>query len=100
MEDDALDILACEIELRPRGAPGIEEIVAVAVGTERSGQRTLVVSFEPDAAPRVEAFAAAEQRCCSTLSWAVSHSDRGTELTIGAAPHQIDLLEQLFSRGR
>jgi hypothetical protein len=100
MDDDALDILACEIDLRPRGAPGIEEIACAAVGTERSGQRTLVVSFEPDAAPRVEAFAAAERRCCSTLSWAVAHSDRGTELTIGAAPQQIDVLQQVFSRGR
>jgi hypothetical protein len=97
-DQNALDILACEIELRPRGAPGIEEIAVAVVEVERPGPRALTVDFDAAAAQDVQAFAAAEQRCCATLSWTVERADGVTRLTIGAAPAQIDLLERLFSK--
>ncbi|MEX1255309.1 MAG: hypothetical protein WEE64_13305 [Dehalococcoidia bacterium] len=95
-DENALDILACEIELRPRGAPGIEDIARAIVTVERAGPCTLAVEFDAAAAADVEAFAAAEQRCCSTLSWTVEHREGVTRLTIGAEPPQIDLLEEIF----
>jgi hypothetical protein len=97
-DQNALDILACEIELRPRGAPGIEQLASAVIAVERPGPRALTVEFDPAASAQVEAFAAAEQSCCSTLSWAVERTDGVTRLTIGAAPAQIELLERLFSK--
>ena len=97
-EGNGLDVLGCEIELRPRGAPGIEKIAKAIMTVERDGPRALAVEFDAGAARDVEAFVAAERRCCSTLSWAVEQTDGVTRLTIGAEPPQIDLLEEIFSK--
>lgn len=94
---DALDVLACEIELRPAGAPGIDAIAKSVLNVERDGERSLAVSFDPSAQRAVEAFAAAERDCCSTLSWTVETQDGAVRLVVGAEPRQIDALEALFT---
>jgi hypothetical protein len=95
---DALDTLACEIELRPVGAPGFDAIADAILNVQRDGERTLAVSFDPAATSRVEAFAAAECQCCSTLRWVVERGDGVVRLRIGAEPAQIDVLEALFTQ--
>jgi hypothetical protein len=94
----ALDVLACEIELRPAGAPGFDAIANAIVNVQRDGERQLAVSFDPAAAPQVEAFAAAECQCCSTLRWTVERGDGVVRLRVGAEPAQIDVLEALFTQ--
>ena len=97
---DALNALACEIELRPRGAPGIGAIAKAVRNVTRDGERSLAVSFDPAAARDIEAFVAAEQRCCSTLMWTLTRDAVALRLTIEAQPQQIDVLEELFTTRR
>lgn len=97
---DTLDVLACEIELRPVGAPGFDAIADAILNVQRDGERRLAVSFDPAATPQVEAFAAAECQCCSTLRWVVERGDGVVRLTVGAEPQQIDVLEQLFTSAK
>jgi hypothetical protein len=54
------------------------------------------LSFNETAMPTIEAFAAAERLCCSTILWEVNAAS--SELRIGAAPAQLDALEAVFSR--
>jgi hypothetical protein len=96
-QSQALDVLVCDWQARPRGAPGIAEIAPSVQGVRRDGA-ALVVSFDANAARDVEAFVAAEQQCCSTLTWALEPRDGSLVLTIGAAPQQLDVLEQLFRK--
>ncbi len=67
LQSKALDVLACDWQARPRGAPGIAEIAPSVQDVRREGQ-ALVVSFDANAAGDVEAFVSAEQQCCSTLT--------------------------------
>jgi hypothetical protein len=64
----------------------------------RDGERALAVSFDPAAARDIEAFVAAEQQCCSTLTWTLSPARGTLRLTIEAQPQQLDVLEELFTR--
>src|ERR1700694_2022325 len=96
-QQNALDVLACEIGVRPRGAPGIAEIAPSVQGVRRDGA-ALVVSFDANAARDIEAFGAGEPQFCSTLTGALEPRDGSLVLTIGAAPQQLDVLEQLFSQ--
>jgi hypothetical protein len=95
---DALAVLACEIDRRPRGAPDIEAVADSIVDVRRDGERALAVSFRPEAFSDVEAFVAAERRCCPALSWTLDRSDGAVRLIITAQPRQIDVLERLFTR--
>ncbi|MEX2158517.1 MAG: hypothetical protein WEB04_03865 [Dehalococcoidia bacterium] len=96
-DKDVLDVLACEFELRPLGAPGIDAVAKAALNVKRDGERKLAVSFDPSAQRVVEAFAAAERDCCSTLSWTVETQNGTLRLIVGAQPQQIDVLEAMFT---
>lgn len=93
----ALEVLACDIDVRPLGAPGIDEIASAILGVERVDD-DLVVLFAPAAALLIERFVAAEQRCCATIRWDVEAATDAVRLRIGAEPQQLELLERLFSR--
>jgi hypothetical protein len=97
--EDTLDLLACDIELRPVGAPGVDALAAAIRGVERNGE-TLVVSFAADARKVVERFAAAERQCCALIRWDVEHAADGVWLRVGAASEQLDVLEAMFRTAR
>ncbi len=94
---DALEVLACEIDVRPVGAPGIDALAAAILGVERVDGE-LIVSFAPGAADVVRRFVAAEERCCATIRWDVETIPDAVRLRIGAEPQQIEVLERLFTR--
>jgi hypothetical protein len=94
---NALEVLACEIDVRPVGAPGIDEIAPAILGVERA-DGGLVVTFARSAADVVQRFVAAEQRCCATISWDMEQTPDAVRLRVGAEAQQIELLERLFAR--
>ena len=66
----------------------------------RDGERALAVSFDLSASREIEAFVAAEQQCCSTLTWTLARDADALRLTVEAQPQQIDVLEELFTTRR
>jgi len=94
--EDVLETLACEIDERPAGAPTPDDLIPALRGTRRE-PGALVVEFDPAAAEAVEAFVAAERRCCAGIGWDV---ERGSTigLHITATPAQLDALAGLWSR--
>lgn len=94
----ALEVLACDIELRPADAPAAGKIGQAARSAARR-DGALVVTFDASAAGDVERFAAAERSCCATLAWEVRSVSDGVELTVRGSPEQLDLLSRVFASG-
>src|SRR5947209_1185305 len=92
--DVLLETLACDLTVRPAGAPGIEVIARSVRGVRREAE-TVIIEFAPEAADAVAAFVDAERRCCADLTWNLAH-DPAPRLIIGATPNQLDGLEALF----
>lgn len=67
-DGELLEVLACDLQARPRGAPGAAEILP-AVQSVRREPDALLITFAPGALAAVAAFVAAEQRCCAGIGW-------------------------------
>ncbi len=94
-EHDVLDVLACDMAARPRGAASVFD-VAPAVRNVQREDGALVITFAPEAAPAVAEFVAAERLCCREIGWELRETPAPT-LRIAASPARLDLLEQLFA---
>ena len=92
--DDLLEVVGCEIALRP-DAPGIEELAARVLGSQRSGD-VLRVKFASDAKEDVEGFASAERTCCGGIDWDVSGGE-GVILTIRGSRQAVDVIEGVLN---
>ena len=85
-----LATLACDLGLRPAGAPGFADLAGAVRAVRREGPE-LLVEYDPSAAESVAALAAAERRCCRTIGWEAV----GATLRVRAQPDQLDAIEQL-----
>ncbi len=94
-QDEDLDVLACDFQARPRGAPTVFDVLS-GVRQVRRTACTLTVDFAPDAAETVTAYVEAEHLCCADIRWEL---ERGPvlRLHIGAKPGQLDILEQMYT---
>lgn len=93
--DDTLDVLACEYQKRPRGAPSFFDLQPSIREVQRE-PHSLVITFEPDAASNVEALAAAERLCCTTIGFDVTR-DPAPTLRISATDAQLEVFEQFLT---
>lgn len=94
---DLLDVLACEIGVRPAGAPSPEDLATGLRGIQRTGD-ALTLTFAPAAAALVEAFAEAERRCCAGIDWRVKQ-DEAVTLHIRATATQLDAIAEHWLPG-
>jgi hypothetical protein len=92
--DDALNVLACEIDKRPKGAPSFFDLQHSirAVRRERDGLR---IDFDPAEAGAVRQLVEAERRCCPEIGWDLQQTPSLT-LVIRATPAQLDVFEQFI----
>lgn len=90
-DDD--DVLICEHEKRPRGAPSFLDLhdAITAVVAEDGALR---VEFDPARRADVEQLAAAERLCCPTIGFDLSPPPALT-LRIRATPGRLATLEQM-----
>ena len=94
-ELELLDVLECELEARPRGAPGVAELLSAVQGVQREPE-ALVIAFAPAALADVAAFVEAEQRCCAGIGWQLEQEPT-PRLRISARPAQLDAIATLFA---
>src|SRR5690348_16305222 len=92
-ERDDLDVLACELALRPREAPSFMD-VASAVRRVQRETGALTVEFDRAAVRAVTELVAAERLCCAGLQWDLQ-TEPALVLRIGATEAQLEVLEQL-----
>ena len=93
---DLLEVLACDIEARPKGAPSIVTFAAHITSVQRD-EKAVRVAFQLAVAGEVAAFVEAERLCCSSIDWQLQH-DPELLLTIGASPSQLDALAEMLER--
>jgi hypothetical protein len=91
---EVLDVLACEIDARPRGAPTFED-VAPSITSVRRDTSAVVVEFEAAARDAVAELVAAERQCCSTIGWQLEDGPP-LRLHITAQPGQLDVFEAML----
>ncbi|MEX0749537.1 MAG: hypothetical protein WD359_01910 [Dehalococcoidia bacterium] len=94
-ERDLIDVLACEIGVRPRGAPTFEDLAPHVRGVRRTTS-AIVVAFDDDAFTLAEGLVAAERLCCPDIRWELPPGPQ-VELRIIAAPRQLDVLYDMLT---
>ncbi len=87
---ELLDVLVCEIGVRPKAAPTFETLEPHIEQVQRFEDR-LVVSFAAAAADDVAALVEAERLCCPGIGWELVR-EPSVLLTITATPAQLDVL--------
>ena len=92
---DTLDILACEYEKRPKGAPSFFDLQPAVRGAHRA-DASLAVAFDPAAAAAVTELVAAERLCCPGIGWELTQGPV-VRLRIQATPAQLDVFEQFLT---
>jgi hypothetical protein len=93
---DLLEVLACDISVRPKEAPSIFDLARHVQKVERTPE-SIGISFASAAAADVAAFVEAERLCCAGIGWRLQ-VEPTVLLTIGAAPAQLDVFEQMFQQ--
>jgi hypothetical protein len=92
--DDALSVLACEYDKRPKGAPSFFDLQPNIRSVHRE-EESLRVDFDPAAAPAVQQLVEAERLCCADIGWDLRQSPSLT-LEIRATTAQLDVFEQFL----
>jgi hypothetical protein len=93
--DDALNVLACEIDKRPEGAPSFFDLQP-SIRAARRERDVLRIDFDPAATTAVHQLVEAERRCCADIGWDLRQSPSLT-LTIRATPAQLDIFEHFLT---
>ena len=91
--DTTLDLLACNVDLRPP-APGPDELAPFVTEVRRQ-PGTLEFAYRPEARPLFETFVQAERQCCAGLGWELLDGPEPA-LRITGTPEQLDALHRLF----
>jgi hypothetical protein len=92
--DEIIEILDCDLDSRPKAAPGIEALLPHV----RSAARTtgaIVVEFDDNATSTLEAFVEAERLCCAGIGWEIERGDV-MRLRISANEAQLTAIESLW----
>ncbi len=95
---EALDILACDCQLRPKGAPSFFDLEDAVRGVRRE-DGALLIDFDAAAAEHVAALVDAERQCCASIGWELQTAPT-LRLRISATAPQLDVFEGFLPTGR
>ena len=95
MLDEALDVLACDYQARPRDAPSFFDLQS-GIRSLRRDDASLRVAFDPAARDAVRQLVEAERLCCAEIGWEL-HDEPELILRITATPAQLDIFERFLS---
>jgi hypothetical protein len=91
---EILEVLNCEIGVRPSEAPGIPQLLPHVLSVSRQNGE-LLVDFAATASRALETFVAAERLCCAGIDWRIER-EPGPRLRIIASEAQLAELETLW----
>lgn len=91
---DVIDVLSCDIGVRPKLAPTFADVAPRIRGIHRD-PGLLTIAFDGAAADTVEALVEAERLCCAGIGWQLER-EPALRLLIRATPDQLDALEQML----
>jgi hypothetical protein len=92
--DEIIEILDCDLGVRPKAAPGIDALLPHVRAASRT-PAALLVEFDDQAASTLEAFVEAERLCCAGIGWEIDRTS-GLRLRISATDGQLTAIESLW----
>ena len=92
--DEIIEVLDCDLDVRPKAAPGIDALAPHVRGVTRTAQ-AILVEFDDRAAETLAAFVEAERLCCAGIGWEIERSP-ALWLRITASDEQLTALESLW----
>ena len=93
-QNEIIEILDCDLGVRPQAAPGIDAILPHVLRASRT-PGALLVELDLQAERMLESFVEAERLCCAGIGWEIER-DTALRLRITAADTQIDAIETLW----
>jgi hypothetical protein len=93
--DEIIEVLDCDLGVRPKAAPGVDALLPYARGATR-GNGELIVEFDERAAETLAAFVEAERLCCAGIGWEIEREPR-LRLHITATDEQLNAVESIWS---
>jgi hypothetical protein len=96
--DEIIEVLDCDLDVRPKAAPGIDALAPHVRGVTRTAQ-AILVEFDPQAGETLAAFVEAERLCCAGIGWDIER-DAGLRLRIDASEVQLAAIESLWKASR
>lgn len=94
--NEIIEILDCDLGVRPKAAPGIGALLPHARGVSRTST-TLLVEFDPLVADTLATFVEAERLCCAGIGWEIERTS-GLRLRISATEAQLSAIESLWKQ--
>ena len=93
--DEIIEVLDCDLGVRPKGAPGVDQLLPRVGGVSRA-PGVLVVEFDRRADQTLSAFVEAERLCCAGIGWEIERSP-SLRLRISATEEQLAAIESLWN---
>lgn len=95
LEDNEIEILACDIAIRPRDAAGYADLLPYVREMKLDGGR-LTVAIEASGKQAVESFVNAERQCCTGLTWQIEDARALIHLIVGGKANQLQVVKSWF----
>jgi hypothetical protein len=96
--DEIIEILDCDLDVRPKAAPGIDALAPHVRCVTRTAQ-AILVEFDDHAAQTLDAFVEAERLCCAGIGWEIERSP-ALRLRITASEEQLAALDSLWNASK
>jgi hypothetical protein len=96
--DEIIEVLDCDLGVRPKAAPGIDALIPYVRTVSRTSG-ALTVDFDSGVADTLEAFVEAERLCCAGIGWEIER-DAGIRLRINADETQITAIESIWNQAK
>ena len=94
--DEIIEVLDCDLGVRPKAAPGIDSLIPHVRGVARA-TGTLLVEFDLQVCDTLTAFVEAERLCCAGIGWEIERAS-GLRLRISATDEQLSAIESLWKQ--
>jgi hypothetical protein len=93
-QDEIVEVLDCDLDVRPKAAPGIDALAPHVRRVTRTA-KAILVEFDPQAGETLATFVEAERLCCAGIGWEIER-DSGLCLRINASEVQLAAIESLW----
>lgn len=94
-QGEIIEVLDCDLDVRPKGAPGIDALLPQVRGVSRV-HGALIIEFDDGAREMLPAFVEAERLCCAGIGWEIERSPT-LRLRISANADQLAAIESLWN---
>lgn len=95
LDDKSLEVLSCDLTVRPRNAAGIQEVLPF-VRKIKVDENKVIVEFDSAGRPSIDSFVSAERLCCTGLTWDLVSIGNELQLSVSGTSQQVLIIKQWF----